>query len=85
MSIRGILKKEKDSCSVWTPIQIFLFQSLISTAKHVMAKTSFLTYFRPVVFMLGEKKYKLDARKEEVLLVFEAYWKGWKLFFLPGG
>jgi len=38
-----------------------------------MAKTSFLTYFRPVVFMLGEKKYKLDARKEEVLLVFEAY------------
>lgn len=80
MSIHGILKKEKDSCSVCTPTQIF-FYSLVSTAKDVIAKTSFPTYGRPAVLVLGEKRYKFDARKEEVLLVFEAYWKGWKWLF----
>lgn len=82
MSIHGVLKKEKDSCSVCTPTQILLVYSLVSAAKHVMAKISFFSYYRQVFLMLEEKKNIFDARKEEGLLVFEAYWKRWKLFFV---
>lgn len=79
MSIHGVLKKEKDSCSICTPIQILLVYSLVSTAKHAIAKISFFSYCRQVCLVLEKKKNNFDVRKKEGLLVFKAYW--WKLFF----
>lgn len=82
MSIHGILKKEKDSCSVCTPIQIFLFDSLVSRAKHAMAKTSFLTYCRQVVLVLGEKK-NVDLMPEKKRCCWILKLKGVERTFCP--
>lgn len=70
MSIHGVLKKEKDSCSVCTPIQILLFYSLVSTAKHVMAKISFFSYCRQVFLVLEQKKKKLRQKRRGAAVVW---------------